>query len=313
MLLLYTLMLCFHSDNQTFGIFDKEVCMEELKPALYIVPTPIGNMEDITFRAVRILREAQIICAEDTRHSRPLLEQLGITAPVLESFHDHNEMEKAARIRDWIQEGKSVALISDAGTPLISDPGYHLVVACVNAGVQVVPLPGPCAVITALEAAGFPTDRFCFEGFLPVKEKALYDRLEELRHEPRTIVFYETPRRMPDTAVALGKVFGEREIVVGREMTKAFETFYRTTCCKLSDVLASDSNSDRGEMVAVLYPWRPDPGENGVSDAALKLLRLLVTDLPVKKAVRIVSETFGCSRNEIYREALALKEEPDIG
>ncbi len=312
MLLLYTLMICFDSDNQSFGIFGKEVCMEELEPALYIVPTPIGNMEDITFRAVRILKEARIICAEDTRHSRPLLEQLGVTSPVLESFHDHNETEKAARVRNWIQEGKSVALISDAGTPLISDPGYHLVVDCVNAGIRVVPLPGPCAAITALEAAGFPTDRFCFEGFLPVREKALYDRLEELRHETRTMVFYETPRRMPDTAVALGRVFGDREIVVGREMTKTFETFYRTTCKKLSGILANDVNSGRGEMVAVLYPWRPDSGETAVSDEARRLLRLLVAELPVKKAARIVSETFGCSKNDVYREALALqKEEPE--
>ena len=287
--------------------------MEELEPALYIVPTPIGNLEDITFRAVRILKSARIICAEDTRHSRPLLEHLGVSSPVLESFHDHNETEKAARIITWIQEGKSVALISDAGTPLISDPGYHLVVACVAAGIRVVPLPGPCAVITALEAAGFPTDRFCFEGFLPVKEKALYDRLESPRHETRTMVFYETPRRMPETAKVLARVFGDREIAVGREMTKTFETFYRTTCEKLAEALAQDPGSGKGEMVAVLYPWRESSQESGLSAEALKLLKLLMTELPVKKAARIVSEIHGCSKNDVYREALTLeKEKPDF-
>ncbi len=280
--------------------------MNDLEAALYIVPTPIGNKEDITFRAVRILKSVDIICAEDTRHSLPLLEDLGVAHPVMESFHDHNETEKASLIAEWVGSGKSVAMISDAGTPLISDPGYHLVVACVERGVKVVPLPGPCAAITALEAAGFPTDSFCFEGFLPVKEKALRDKLESLTKETRTMVFYETPRRILDTAKVLSAVFGEREIMVAREMTKTFETFYRTTADKLYDLLSNDPNSGKGEMVVVLYPYREKSQDQVISPEAEKLLKLLLSELPVKKASKIVSEMFSLSKNDLYKFALTM-------
>lgn len=278
--------------------------------ALYVVPTPIGNMQDITYRAVEVLRNVDIICAEDTRHSMPLLENLGVASPRLISFHDHNETEKATKIADLIEDGHSVAIISDAGTPLVSDPGFHLVKECVSRNIKVIPLPGPCAMITALCACGMPTDRFTFEGFLPVKEKALRDKFESLVNEERTMIFYEAPRRILDTAKILGEIYPNRDVMVARELTKTFETFYYSKGENLVNELIKDPNIEKGEMVVVLAPNREN---NRTQDLILpsKLLSLLVQELPMKKACGIVAELFNLRKNDLYKQALDLTRKND--
>ena len=275
---------------------------ESLEKALYIVPTPIGNMKDVTERAVEVLCGADVICAEDTRHSLPFLEHIGVKSPKLISFHDHNEAEKAEITAEKIENGETLALISDAGTPLISDPGFHLVRECVRRGIRVIPLPGPCAVITALSASGMPTDRFCFEGFLPVKEKSLREKLTNMKKETRTMVFYETPRRMPDTSLILGEIFGDREVCVGREMTKTFETFYHTTAAKLHDVLQTDKSSEKGEMVLIVAPYREEEHAGAVvPDDALNLIALLKEELPPRKVAEITAKMFNLRKNDLYQ------------
>ncbi|MDX1268357.1 MAG: 16S rRNA (cytidine(1402)-2'-O)-methyltransferase, partial [Oceanisphaera sp.] len=194
--------------------------------ALYIVPTPIGNLNDISQRALDTLQQVDLIACEDTRHTAKLLSHYQISTSTW-ALHDHNEQYKSEQLVTRLLSGQSVALVSDAGTPLISDPGYHLVNSCRDAGVQVIALPGPCAAVTALSAAGLPTDRFAFEGFLPAKEKARLDKIESLKDEPRTLVFYESPRRLLDSVAALVAVLGDdRRIVVARELTKTFETIH---------------------------------------------------------------------------------------
>lgn len=274
--------------------------MLEMQNALYIVPTPIGNREDITARACEVLKTADVICAEDTRHSLPLLESIGVKSPKLISFHDHNEAEKADRITAIIEEGNSVALISDAGTPMVSDPGYHLVAACVQKGIKVYPLPGPCAAITALCASGMPSDRFSFEGFLPVKEKALRDKLASLVTEERTMIFYEAPRRIFDTAKILAEVFGDRRVMVARELTKTFETKYYTTCDRLGEVLNEDPNVLKGEMVIVLAPYRKKDEDETITAEAKKMMELLSGELPPKKVCSLVAKMYDLRKNELY-------------
>lgn len=274
--------------------------MFEIQKALYIVPTPIGNMDDITVRACEVLKRVDYICAEDTRHSLPLLEGIGVSSPKLISYHDHNETEKAEKIISIIKDGYSVALISDAGTPMVSDPGYHLVSACVKDNIPVFPLPGACAAITALCASGMPSDRFSFEGFLPVKEKMLRDRLTSLVKEPRTMIFYEAPRRVLDTAKILAEVFGDREVMIARELTKTFETKYYTTCSKLYDVLNSDPNVQKGEMVIILAPYR-EKEINDIPDEAVKMMNLLKGELSPKKVCEIVAKIYGLRKNKLYR------------
>lgn len=280
----------------------------DLLTALYIVPTPIGNMQDITARAVNVLCGADVICAEDTRHSLPLLENIGVKSPTLISFHDHNEAQKAEKIAELINEGKSVALISDAGTPLISDPGYHLVTECVSRNIKVIPLPGPCAAITALCASGMPTDRFSFEGFLPVKAKALKDKLNSVVEDERTLIFYEAPRRMMDTAIVLGEVFGDRDVAIGRELTKTFEIFYYAKACDIAKVLADDPNADKGEMVLIVAPFKKDKQDCEIPKDAIKLLKILLTDMPVKKCCAVVSQMYDLKKNDLYSLALELND-----
>ncbi|MGN1394727.1 MAG: 16S rRNA (cytidine(1402)-2'-O)-methyltransferase [Succinivibrionaceae bacterium] len=281
--------------------------MLELMPALYIVPTPIGNLKDITYRAVEVLKEVDIICAEDTRHSLPLLEHIGVKNAQLESFYNYNEAQKSIKITEYIQLGKSVALISDAGTPLVSDPGYHLVKACVDRGIKVIPLPGPCAAITALCACGMPTDRFTFEGFLPVKEKALRDKLECLYREPRTMIFYESPRRIFDSAKIISEIYSDRDIMVARELTKAFESFYYSKGRDLLGILEKDPNITKGEMVIVISPYRQE--QEIINDDALKLLKVLLDEMPTKKACSIVADFCNLKKNDLYKIALDISEE----
>lgn len=266
-------------------------------PCLYIVPTPIGNLSDITLRAIEVLKSVDCIAAEDTRHSGVLLQHLDVKAPMM-ALHDHNEQQRASVLIERIQQGQSIALISDAGTPLISDPGYHLVKQCRDAGVKVVPLPGPCAAITALSAAGLPTDRFVFEGFLPAKEKGKEDRLQALIEESRTMVFYESPRRVIDTLTTMLNVFGDRQIVTARELTKTFETIHALPLSEMIEWLQEDDNRTRGEFVLMVAG--KTEVEEELSAEATRTLLLLMKELPLKKAAALTAEIYGLKKNALY-------------
>ena len=270
-------------------------------PSLYIVPTPIGNLADITQRAIEVLAMVDVVAAEDTRHSSVLLNHLQIKANLL-ALHDHNEQQRADALIARVQQGQSVALISDAGTPLISDPGYHLVTRCREAGVRVIPLPGACAAITALSASGLPTDRFTFEGFLPAKEKARDDRLTELQDETRTLIFYESPRRLLETVQALARLYGERQIVVARELTKTFESFQSLPAPAMAEWLAADSNRCRGEIVLMIAGAKPDP--DAIPSEVLCTLALLQKELPLKRAAALTAEIHGVKKNALYKLGL---------
>lgn len=270
-------------------------------PSLYIVPTPIGNLADITQRAIDVLAMVDVVAAEDTRHSSVLLNHLQIKANLL-ALHDHNEQQRADALIARVQQGQSVALISDAGTPLISDPGYHLVTRCREAGVRVIPLPGACAAITALSASGLPTDRFTFEGFLPAKEKARDDRLTELLDETRTLIFYESPRRLLETVQAVARLYGERQIVVARELTKTFESFHSLPAPAMVEWLAADSNRCRGEIVLMIAGAKPDP--DAIPSEVLRTLALLQKELPLKRAAALTAEIHGVKKNALYKLGL---------
>lgn len=270
-------------------------------PTLYIVPTPIGNLADITQRALDTLRRVDLIAAEDTRHTGILLAHYQISVPTF-ALHDHNEQQKAEVLIGRIREGKNIALVSDAGTPLISDPGYHLVTRCREAGVKVVPLPGPCAAITALSAAGLPTDRFAFEGFLPAKAKGRDDKLQALVDEPRTLVFYESPRRVTDTIEAIARILGERQVVLARELTKTFESIHGLPASELLAWLAEDDNRIKGEMVLVVAGARKESDE--LPAEAIRTLGLLVDELPLKKAAALCAEIHDVKKNALYKYGL---------
>ena len=270
-------------------------------PSLYIVPTPIGNLADITQRAIDVLAMVDVVAAEDTRHFSVLLNHLQIKANLL-ALHDHNEQQRADALIARVQQGQSVALISDAGTPLISDPGYHLVTRCREAGVPVIPLPGPCAAITALSASGLPTDRFTFEGFLPAKGKARDDRLTELMGETRTLIFYESPRRLLDSVQAIARLYGERQLVVARELTKTFESFQSLPAPAMAEWLAADTNRCRGEIVLMVAGAKPDP--EAIPSEALRTLALLQKELPLKRAAALTAEIHGLKKNALYKLGL---------
>ncbi len=271
--------------------------------ALYIVPTPIGNLNDISQRALDTLQQVDLIACEDTRHTAKLLSHYQISTPTW-ALHDHNEQYKSEQLVTRLLSGQSVALVSDAGTPLISDPGYHLVNCCRDAGVQVIALPGPCAAVTALSAAGLPTDRFAFEGFLPAKEKARLDKIESLKDEPRTLVFYESPRRLLDSVAALIAVLGDdRRLVVARELTKTFETIHSLPAAEMLVWLQQDSNRSRGEIVLMVAGYRPD-SDDELSAEALRTLTLLRGELPLKKAAALTAEIHGGKKNALYKYGL---------
>ncbi len=271
---------------------------------LYIVPTPIGNLEDITLRALRVLAEVDLIAAEDTRHTAKLLHHFKITTATL-ALHDHNEQQRAGVLIEKLRQGKSVALVSDAGTPLISDPGYHLVRQCRMEDVRVVPLPGACAAITALSAAGLASDRFCFEGFLPAREKARDDTLQALCEEPRTLIFYESPRRLRDTVASMADLFGpQRRIVVARELSKTFESIVQMPAAELVEWLAEDANRCKGEVVLLVEGFRPEPG--AIPAAAVATLRLLCQELPLKRAAALAATIHGVKKNALYKLGLDL-------
>lgn len=270
---------------------------------LYIVATPIGNLTDITERALETFKSVDLIAAEDTRHSGLLLSHYGIKKPFF-ALHDHNEQQKAVALVKKLAKGENIALISDAGTPLISDPGFRLVRHCRNAGIRVVPVLGACAAIGALCASGIASDRFCFEGFLPAKTKSRCDKLEQLENEARTLIFYESTHRILDTLADMQKVFGaERYVVIARELTKTWETIYGDELDKLIKWLGEDSNRIKGEIVLVVE-GKPLREETEFSQQAVKLLRRLTEDLPLKKAAAVVADTFGYKKNALYQYGL---------
>jgi 16S rRNA (cytidine1402-2'-O)-methyltransferase len=277
--------------------------MTEEFAALYVVPTPLGNLADLTRRAEEILRTVPWVAAEDTRHSGPLLKQLGSQARTLPA-HQHNEHEAAARIVERLQAGESVALISDAGTPGISDPGARIVAAVRAAGGKVVPLPGPCAATTALSASGLLDEHFLFYGFLPSKGGQRRQALEELRDYPCALVFYEAPHRVLETVADMATVFGERTLVIARELTKLFETIHSLPLAEALAWLQEDPNRQRGEFVLMLS-GAPEGGDDGEGERVLKLL--LADGLPTKQAAKLASAITGAAKNALYDLALTLK------
>jgi len=272
---------------------------------LYIVATPIGNLADISQRARDILTEVDIIACEDTRHTQRLLSAYSIKNRTM-SMHDHNERQRQEQIANLLQEGKSIALVSDAGTPLISDPGFHLVRHCRSLGLTVSPIPGACAAISALSAAGLPTDRFTFEGFLPSKSGARQSTLASLLDETRTMVFYDAPRRAIDTVEDIVKVLGgERYVVMARELTKTFETVHSDTAENLLSWLKEDPNQLKGEMVLIIEGYIVDP--SAIPRQAIETLKLLLAEMKPKKACAIAAEIYGVKKNALYEIALSLK------
>ena len=279
--------------------------MTDLTGILYIVATPIGNLQDITQRALDTFAQVDLIAAEDTRHSGLLLNHYGIKKPFF-ALHDHNEQEKAHILVEKLKQGSNIALISDAGTPLISDPGFHLVRQCREAGIRVVPLPGACAAITALCASGIASDRFCFEGFLPAKSKARKDKLENIAEEDRTLIFYESTHRILDTLEDMQSVLGEeRYIVLAREITKTWETITGNTIKNLREWLLEDPNRTKGEMVLIVEGKPKSDNNDEISPQAVKALELIAEELPLKKAAAIVAELYGYKKNALYQFGLA--------
>lgn len=272
--------------------------------ALYVVATPIGNLEDITARALRVLREVDCIAAEDTRHTGQLLRHFGIDTPLL-SLHEHNERGRLESVIAMLREGRSVALVSDAGTPLISDPGFPLVRELRRQGSKVIPVPGPSSVLAALSVAGLPTDRFVFEGFPPPKTAARRARLQALTGEERTLVFLEASHRVAETLVDLAAVFGaERWAVVARELTKRFEEVHGAPLGELGTWLAADANRQKGEFVLVVQGV-PAASEADTPEIR-RLLRALLAELPVSRAVVVAAKLTGLRKQPLYELALAL-------
>ncbi|MBW4639996.1 MAG: 16S rRNA (cytidine(1402)-2'-O)-methyltransferase [Gloeocapsa sp. UFS-A4-WI-NPMV-4B04] len=281
----------------------------ESKPGiLYVVGTPIGNLEDMTFRAVRILQTVDLIAAEDTRHTGKLLQHFQITTPQ-QSYHEHNSNSRIPELLQQLVNGKAIALVTDAGMPAISDPGFELVKACVEAGISVVPIPGPCAVITALSAAGLPTEKFVFEGFLPTKNQDRQERLEFLQAEARTIIFYESPHRLRQTLQDLADALGQdRRLVLARELTKLYEEFFRG---KIGDAIAYYTEREpQGEytlVVAGLPPLKPQ-----FSEAELKaeLQQIMAQGISRSQASRQLAKATSLPRRHLYQLALAIPNLP---
>ncbi|EIJ67474.1 16S rRNA (cytidine(1402)-2'-O)-methyltransferase [Pasteurella bettyae] len=278
--------------------------MNNLSGILYIVATPIGNLQDITQRALDIFAQVDLIAAEDTRHSGLLLSHYGIKKTFY-ALHDHNEQQKADALVEKLKQGMNIALISDAGTPLISDPGFHVVRNARQAGIKVVPLPGACAAITALCASGIASDRFCFEGFLPAKTKARKDKLQSIAEEERTLIFYESTHRILETLADIEAVLGEdRYIVLAREITKTWETITGDNVTNLRQWLSEDANRTKGEMVLIIEGKVKIEEQNNIEPLAVKALELLSKELPLKRAAAIVSELYGYKKNTLYQYGL---------
>jgi 16S rRNA (cytidine1402-2'-O)-methyltransferase len=275
---------------------------------LFVVATPIGNLEDLSPRARQTLADVDLIAAEDTRHTGRLLSHFGVETRLL-ALHDHNETDRAERVIRELAAGRSVALVSDAGTPLISDPGYRLVKAAHEAGINVSPIPGPSAMIAALSVAGLATDRFCFEGFLPAKKKGRRDALAGLANETRTMVFYESVHRIEGSVADMVDVFGgTRSVFLGREMSKMHEQCISTTLGELARQVMDDEITQKGEIVVVVA------GGDQVTSSAIdsdSLLHDLAALLPKKEAARIVAKATGEKRNALYQRLLDMTSPAD--
>lgn len=273
---------------------------------LYVVATPIGNLDDWTPRAIATLKAVTVIAAEDTRHSGRLLQHFDIRTRAI-ALHDHNESARVEALLAQMQAGEDVALISDAGTPLVSDPGFRLVAAAQQAGVRVVPIPGACAAIAALSAAGLPSDRFLFEGFLPARSAARRERLKTALKETATLIFYEAPHRivecLEDMVVVLG---GERRVVLARELTKTFETIRQYPLADMLAWVKSDENQQRGEIVLVLEGAQLTESTEDFAEAD-RVLKVLLAELPLKQAAALAAELTGLKKNALYERGLQLK------
>ena len=287
----------------SYRIRTLEVEARPLEPALYLVATPIGNLGDITLRALETLAAADVVAAEDTRVTRVLLDRFAIAARPY-AYHEHNADDVGPKLIEALAQGKSVALVSDAGTPLVSDPGYRLVKETVAAGYKVVPIPGPSSTITALSASGLPSDSFYFAGFLPQKEKARRDRLEEVRTVPGTLIFFESPHRLPSSLRDMAAVLGARDASVCRELTKTFEEFRRGTLDELAGYYAENDNV-KGEIVICVAP----PGEAAApaGEALDDMLKLLLEEMSVSRAAAEAAKQTGLPRKDLYQRLLELK------
>ena len=278
--------------------------MTEESLALYVVPTPLGNLSDMTQRAIDVLRQVSWVAAEDTRHTAPLLKHYGSGARLLPA-HEHNEEAAAQQVIGKLRDGESVALVSDAGTPAVSDPGARLVARVREAGFRVIPLPGACAAVTALSASGLTEPHFLFFGFLPAKNKQREDELRSLVGLPYALVFYEAPHRILETVGSLIEVLGGgRTLVLARELTKLFETIHSCPLGEALDWLRADANRQRGEFV-LLVSGEQEPGNDGDGERVLKLL--LDDGISVKQAARLAHAITGAPKNAMYELALSLK------
>lgn len=286
-----------HHEVKTF----LEESIQLKTPALYVVATPLGNLDDIGVRALAVLRAVAAIACEDTRHTRRLLDHYGIRAEVF-SLHEHNEVVAAQRLIHLLGEGRTLALVCDAGTPAVSDPGARAVAAVRAAGFEVIPVPGPNAAITAFSAAGLAAPHFLFYGFLPVKSAARRKVLEELRSLPHALVFYEAPHRIEEAVADLAVVLEpERTLVIARELTKLFESIVSLPLGEASAWLAAEADRRRGEFVLLVSA---PPAAEGVPEAAARVLDLLLAELPLKQAVKLAAQITGASKNLLYERAL---------
>ena len=286
---------------------EREKRQDRQNGRLYIVATPIGNLQDISQRAIQTLEKVDWIAAEDTRHSQRLLQHLGVKKPLI-ALHDHNERQRCDALLTRLKQGEQGALISDAGTPLISDPGYHLVHLLRTNQVEVTPIPGASAIITALSAAGLPTDRFSFEGFLPAKQKKRLETLQALKEEPRTMVFYESPHRLIESLKAFVITFGEkRSMSVARELTKQYEQFLVATTAEVLDYFQQHPDKVKGEFVLMLQ-GAEEHAVTSPNEGEALIQVLLAQGLPVKQISEVVAQYLGLKKNAVYSQVLEMKE-----
>ena len=275
------------------------------KGALYVVATPIGNLGDITQRALVTLANVDVIAAEDTRHSSRLMQQFQIETPMV-ALHEHNERGLAPKLVERLLKGESLAMISDAGTPLVSDPGYHLVRLARENGIRVVPIPGASAMLAALSVSGLPSDRFVFEGFLPAKSSARQKRLQLLASDPRTLIFYEAPHRLLETLADMGEVLGQqRYVVLARELTKTFETIKGGTVEKLLSWAASDVNQQKGEIVLLVH-GKASVEDEEVETEGKRVLSILLEELPLSQASALAAKITGNKKKTLYQFGLSI-------
>ncbi|GAA2836191.1 16S rRNA (cytidine1402-2'-O)-methyltransferase [Aminobacter aminovorans] len=292
-----------NENKRVYVIGQTEIAARPLTPALYLVATPIGNLGDITLRALETLAGADHVACEDTRVTRVLLDRYGIRQRPT-AYHEHNASEAGPRLIEALENGRSVALVSDAGTPLVSDPGFRLVGQAQERGIRVVPIPGASAVLAALTASGLPSDAFFFAGFLPVKDGQKRTRLEEVRAVPGTLIFFESPRRLADTLEAMAEVLGARQAAIGRELTKAFEEIRTGTLAELSAHYA-EADTPKGEIVISVAP--PEERTESADDVD-KLLLSLAKEMPASKAAAEAARMTGQPKPALYRRLLELRE-----